>query len=44
MNDFTKDELIEIKIALRDKEIDRSYNYKQLIEKLQSMIENYCGA
>ena len=40
MNDFTKEELIEIKIALQDKEINYKYEYGELINKIQSIIEN----
>ena len=42
MNDFTKEELIEIKIALQDKEINYKYEYGELINKIQSLIDNYC--
>ena len=41
MNDFTKEELIEIKIALQDKEINYKYEYGELIGKIQSLIRNY---
>ena len=41
MNDFTKEELIEIKIALDDKMKNLKYDYDELITKIQSMIDNY---
>lgn len=43
MNDFTKEELEEIKCALKQdlNKFDKHY-HSEVLEKVESMIDNYC--